>query len=1037
MNFQSHGDNTSTIITDDTIGEFLAESYEGLDRAEQNLMVLNGDPKNSECLNQLRRVIHTIKGTCGCLGYSRLEIFTHEIEDFVGVEQERGELEDRQLPGLLLSFLATIRDTLQRIERTGRESDAQLDAATTELRVLRKAALLASQPKTSLRAKTIGEMLVSKGLVTATDIDEALEQQMSGDPLTIGEILVEKGKVKASDVRDALKSQQKKKSIPIADSRIRVDIDLLDDLLEMITELGITRNRIIQRSEDFSDSKLITASQRLNLLTEDLQSAALKLRMQPAEYAWKTLPKQVMELSRRFGKKVFLQTVGGETEIDRAILDAIKEPLVHLIRNSIDHGIEPPEERIREGKEAAGSITIEAKRAHGEVEISVGDDGRGLNLALIVEKAISEELLSRPQTDQMSEDEILRLILLPGFSTRQKASYVSGRGVGMDIVQANIDKMGGSLEIENSAGEGVKYVMRFPSDVKAVPVLLVTISGQIYGIHRDNLQEILRLNRKGDLDPIVGPQGQRFFRLRDQALPLVDLHDHLDVNVVTSKFVDAENKQSDSDSEANVVIVQSDEMAYGILVDQVMDTEEVVLRPMHAARRDLPIFFGSCVVEDGGNARLIDVTAVAQCTRIFSEEHLGLRSLSQFNDLSGTASSMDEDLSSDGKQRTILVVDDARAIRSFIKLVLLKGIDRYRILEAENGADALAMLTKERVDLIILDFDMPVMNGLELARKVRQDARTYDVKIIMLSARSFEQDKVAGLDAGADEYVTKPIRPSELQARTRAMIRMKALQEELVELERDRHESRIEMAREVQQRLLPQRDPSFNEMDFCIQYRPSEGLGGDFYDYVYGDKDQFSLIVGDAEGHGIRAALLMAQASAFLRASMNAGKLSPAELVESMNRLICGEVGVTSLLPIVCFSFDFRQGTLRYVNAGHVPSLFYSRATGKWLRLDSTSSLLGINEDAVFEEEELSLCEGDILVCFTDGLNEAFDSKGNQFGIERIVSLAEANHYRSAKEIVKGFVDVWSEYETGEGCDDMTLAVAKIQNVRPAEEIVI
>jgi len=376
------------------------------------------------------------------------------------------------------------------------------------------------------------------------------------------------------------------------------------------------------------------------------------------------------------------------------------------------------------------------------------------------------------------------------------------------------------------------------------------------------------------------------------------------------------------------------------------------------------------------------------------------------------------------EQKTILTIDDEEAIREIITKVLETG--RYRVLEAPNGPEGIRIAQSESVDLILLDVMMPGMDGVEVVGKLKSDEQTRQIPVIMLSggARASSQ-KVAGLDAGADEYLTKPIAAVELLARVRALLRMRDLQDEVHRLEREHHEFQMSLAKEVQLSLLPRAAPRLKGMDFAVRYQTCDDIGGDFYDYVSTGDGRTYLILGDAEGHGISAALLMARAGAYVRAILRSGISGPAELLQRVNVLVCEGHESSSLLPAICVCFDTDAGVISYANAGHVPPLFYKASESRSYSLDSTGTLLGVGESQTFEEKERELEEGDFVACYTDGLVEAADQYHTQFGSERLHNIVSLRCGEVASAVADEVLAAWTEYTKGAPADDMTLILGK------------
>ena len=376
----------------------------------------------------------------------------------------------------------------------------------------------------------------------------------------------------------------------------------------------------------------------------------------------------------------------------------------------------------------------------------------------------------------------------------------------------------------------------------------------------------------------------------------------------------------------------------------------------------------------------------------------------------------------EAEKQTILVVDDEPVMRRIVVTVLSAG--GYRVLEAENGPDALRTIHDDQPDLALLDVRMPGMSGLDVARRLKSDPETRQIAIIMLTGQSEESEMIAGLEAGADDYVTKPFSSGALLARVRAHLRLRFLQNELVRLEKERAEAKLEFARDVQRCLLPDDPPSLDGLDLVVHCRSSEQVGGDFIDFIKVGEDRLYLILGDAEGHGVSAALWMSAARSYVRASIADRVVRPAKLMEGVNTLICQDPGYVALLPMVCVLFDARRGTLQYANAGHPYPYLLSARSKEHVRLQSTGPALGVADSADYSDVSLQFEEGDTLLCYTDGLTEAAGLDGMEFGEERLEELLGAGTPGRPGELADSILGHWEGHADHGDRDDMTLVLA-------------
>lgn len=405
------------------------------------------------------------------------------------------------------------------------------------------------------------------------------------------------------------------KSQAVAETTVRLDVSLLDKLMNLVGELVLVRNQILQYSPSTEDASLIAASQRLNLITTELQAGVMKTRMQPIQNAWAKLPRVIRDVSMTCGKKVQIKMEGAETELDKTILEAIRDPLTHIVRNSVDHGIEAPEVRVAKGKPAEGTLQLRAFHEGGQVNIEISDDGGGINLERVRQKAISQNLITLDQAAAMSEREMLNLILLPGFSTAATVTNVSGRGVGMDVVKTNIDKIGGTLEIHSVLGQGTTLRIKIPLTLAIVPALMITCGDDRYAIPQNNLVELVRLEGDRVRRDIEHIHDVPVYRLRGNLLPLLYLDEQLELKSARSRA------QLSEDSVVNIVVLNAENRQFGLVVDGINDTQEIVVKPLGQDLKEISAFAGVTILGDGAVALILDVQGIAKRARVVSETH--------------------------------------------------------------------------------------------------------------------------------------------------------------------------------------------------------------------------------------------------------------------------------------------------------------------------------------------------------------------------------------------------------------------------------
>lgn len=432
---------------DEIVADFLLESSESLDRYEVDLLLLEQDPRNRDAVDSVFRAMHTIKGTCGFLGLTRLERFTHVVETLLGRLRTNDLWLDTALANLLLEAGDAVRGVLEEIRLTGADDPAL------------SANLLARLTQAAERRDRLGERLVAAGLLTDDDVELALRQQALGDARPIGEILTELAGVGSQQIEAALSSQAAERREP---ETVRVDIRLLDELMCQVADLASIRDQIVDRASEVCDRRLVAAASRLDQLTVRLEGDVMRTRMQPVGTAWSRLPRVVRHLAQQSGKSIELVREGEDTELDRTVLEAIKDPMIHLVRNAIDHGIETPDEREAAGKPPVGRLFLRAFRDSSRCHIDIRDDGRGVDVERVRRKGVEQGLISEREARVLDEREILLLILRPGFSTASSVTSVSGRGVGMDVVRSNLVSIGGDVDMRSTLGEGTTFTLSIP-----------------------------------------------------------------------------------------------------------------------------------------------------------------------------------------------------------------------------------------------------------------------------------------------------------------------------------------------------------------------------------------------------------------------------------------------------------------------------------------------------------------------------------------------------------------------------------------------
>lgn len=607
------------------INDFLMESSEGLESFEQDLLLLEKDGGDPNLLNQVFRVVHTIKGTAGCLGFNQIETIAHTGENVLSLMRDGALESSPDIADALLKLSDALRSMLDVIESSG--SDESVDDFSELKGVLDsiyKGETLSSAPKkSSVETQPENE---EKESTPVKDVgfgffdDEPLEVAQS-EPLenveTVSESAADSdgwGLFDAESEPADIKPQKPEPSAPVAKPKaakvdslasasVRVDVDLLDKLMNMVGELVLSRNQLLQLSHqrDIAQADVSALSQRFNQVTTDLQQGIMKTRMQQIGTVLGKYPRIVRDLAGDLGKRVELETFGAETELDRTIIEAIKDPLTHIIRNAVDHGIEKPEVRKAAGKTESAQLLMRAFHEGGQVNIEIIDDGAGIDGNKICGKALEKGLISVEEAGRLSEREKINLIFLPGFSTAEKLSNVSGRGVGMDVVKTNIEKVGGSVDIQSVCGEGTTLRIRIPLTLAIVAALVVRSAGQRFAIPQVNLVELVRVETDKLETEIETVYDSPVFRLRGKLLPLVFLN----------KLLKLPSGDDMIYSSVSIAVLRADGQDFGLVVDQVSDTEEIVVKPLGKQLSDMDIYAGATIMGDGSVAIILDAVGLA------------------------------------------------------------------------------------------------------------------------------------------------------------------------------------------------------------------------------------------------------------------------------------------------------------------------------------------------------------------------------------------------------------------------------------------
>ncbi len=577
----------------ETLALFIEESQEALQRIEQQLLEAESGKVAANLMASLFRDIHTMKGSASFLDFPRTTRLAHVTEDLLAKLRDGAIIAESSHFTLLMSSLDYLRQFLDSIKAEGEEAALDVDALVNQLRaaMLEDAAAATEQTEATLHASA------AQDSATLTPHEEELAAE------DVAMLL--HGNDSSNDTTNADRNSKSTNNAEPADGTVRVSVSVLDRLMNLIGELVLARNQMVQIVKNNRDgaANAQAASQRLSLVTSDLQEQIMKTRMQPVARVFEKIPRLIRDLCQQTGKRVNPVIDGNATEIDKALVEAIRDPVLHIVRNAVDHGIEFAEDRIRSGKSAIGKLTVRAAHEGGTVIIEIKDDGKGMDPVKLRAHAVAKGLLSEAQAERLTDREALDLVFRAGFSTAAKVTDISGRGVGMDVVRTHIERAGGQVELESTVGKGTTIRLKMPLTLAIIPALLVRTGEQRFAIPQVNLLELVYLEDEQVARSIEQVRGASIYRLRGEVLPLVYLHEVLNVTPRPSGGV-------------NIVVVAIGTRRYGIVVDDVHDTEEIVIKPLSGHLKRIAAYSGATVLGDGGVALILEVAGIAATSGI-------------------------------------------------------------------------------------------------------------------------------------------------------------------------------------------------------------------------------------------------------------------------------------------------------------------------------------------------------------------------------------------------------------------------------------
>ena len=688
---------------DEIIVEFLTESLEGLDQLDNKFVLLEQNPDDRDTLASIFRTVHTIKGTCGFLGFSHLEKLAHAGENLLSLLRDGKLSFTQEIASALLNMLDAVRTMLGEIERTetdGEESYSDLIQVLNRLKEGGSASPVPPSPPVPVDATPpanessaaedadaddAGSELLPPGSVFLLEPVSAPPEKPSvlsssaqcpespATPPSSADTSAKSAQPAAQALERAASTPAALERAPstpasaaggpsIAESSIRVDVPLLDKLMNLVGELVLARNQIVEYTLLQENPQLMAASQRLNLITSELQEGIMRTRMQPISNIWAKFPRIVRDLAVNCGKQVRVEMEGKETELDKSLIEAMKDPLTHLIRNAVDHGVELPAVRQASGKPEEGCLLLRAYHEGGQVHIEIADNGAGINPIKLRNKAVEKGLITLERADAMSDQDFRRLIFLAGFSTAEKITNISGRGVGMDVVKTNIEKIGGVIDLESELGRGTTFKIRIPLTLAIVPALIVTSGGERFAIPQVNLLELIRVNEEQRDAAIEYVHSNPVYRLRGKLLPIVYLNHELNL-IATARVL-------------NIVVLQAGQHQLGLVVDQINDTQEIVVKPLDKVLQDIPVFAGATIMGDGRVALILDILGIAQQARILSDSHD-----------QNVAAQLEKERDRKAEIQTLLLVRSPGNGRLAIPLAPVSRLEEFESEQVESAGD--------------------------------------------------------------------------------------------------------------------------------------------------------------------------------------------------------------------------------------------------------------------------------------------------------------------------------------------------------------
>lgn len=750
--------------------DFLVEAFELVEQIDHDLVELEANPEDLELLNRIFRVAHTVKGSSSFLNFDVLTKLTHHMEDVLNKARHNELKITPEVMDVVLESIDMMKTLLNSIRDNGNDTAIGLDIAPIcarltaisegesldDVKVEAKAEEKKEEVKEEPKAEEQPEVDVNKlsDDEVEAEIERLLKVRKAEDQARRAEKKKTQDAPAATPKAAPAQNASAEKKVPAAgggssgatmDQTIRVEVKRLDHLMNLIGELVLGKNRLLKIYDDVEErydgekflEELNQVVSQLSIVTTDIQLAVMKTRMQPIAKVFNKFPRVVRDLGRELGKQMELEISGEETELDKSIVEEIGDPIMHMIRNSCDHGIEDPATRLANGKPEKGTVNLKAYNEGNHIVVEIADDGKGLDADVLKSKAIEKNLITEREADQMTDKEAFALIFKPGFSTAAKITNVSGRGVGMDVVKTNIEKLNGVIEIDSELGKGTVMKLKIPLTLAIIQSLLVGTQEEFYAIPLASVLETVRV----PIDDIYTIEGKNVLRLRDEVLSLVRLSDVFGVKQVL------ENTE-----QTYVVVIGVAESKLGIIVDTLVGQEEIVIKSMGEYLQNIQGIAGATIRGDGRVTLIIDVAAMMD---IAKEIKVDIKA-----QIESQAKKVAKEKPSD---YTVLIVDDSKMDRNIMQKSLEPlGVS---VIEATNGVEALSTIKsgEHDIDAVLIDIEMPRMDGYTLAGEIRKYSKYKNLPLVAVTSRTSKSDRLRGVEVGMTEYITKPYSPEYLE----------------------------------------------------------------------------------------------------------------------------------------------------------------------------------------------------------------------------------------------------------------------------------